>query len=319
MAALRSAVRRLVESLIENLVWWLVAAVVAGLVAPGPATALGAHTAAILAVMIGGLGLSLPLGRLTAGFVRLRVIAIGLGAQLVSTPLLAFLAWQATSSSATTRGVVIQSVAPAEITSPLMAHLAGGSLTASVSILGVSTLLAPLTMPLLLEAILGRSVPIPAGDLLTTLGVTVAVPLLVGATVHSIAPSDRRRVLERGGPALSAGMVTLLIYAVAGVSAERLTARPVQILGPALTWSVAVLAVGLAAGWVAGRLARLDMDDSRAVLFTTGMREFGIATAVALGYFNPAVAAFPAVYGMVMMIVTARLARRLRRRPPSDH
>lgn len=46
-----------------------------------------------------------------------------------------------------------------------MAHLAGASLSGAASILSVSVLLALFTMPLLLELILGQTVPIPTGDL----------------------------------------------------------------------------------------------------------------------------------------------------------
>lgn len=304
------------RSLAERLPWWLAAAAVAGLVLPGPGRSLREATPLILAAMIGGLGLSLTLRQLTAALRDWRLLSIALVAQLTVTPLLALSVWHLGDAGPASQGLVVQAVAPSEVTSPLMAHLAGGSLPGAISILGVSILLAPLTMPTLLEAILGRAVPVPTTEMLTTLALTVALPLVVGSTIHTLASRGRGR-LTRGGTALSAGMVALLVYAVTAGAQTQLTARPAQVLIPGLAAAVALLTVGLATGWVAGRITRRSPDQRLSLLFTTGMREFGVATAVALTFFDPTTALLPAIYGVLMMITTAQLARRLARSGPT--
>lgn len=304
---------RLARSLTDHLTWWLLAAGLAGFTVPGFGDTLRDFTPVILAVMIGGLGLTLRLGDLTASLRNWKLLGIALTAQLVSTPLLALLVWPATDQGALAQGLVVQATAPSEVTSPLMVYLAGGSLAGAVSILGISILLAPLVMPLLLQLILGQTVPVPAGEMLISLALTVALPLLAGSTIHTLAPTIRPR-LARIGSALAAAMVVLLVFAVAAGTRPALLANPIAIIAPTLIGSAALLAVGLIAGWGAGHLGGFNTPERHSLLFTTGMREFGVATAVALAFFDPLTAVLPALYGIIMMITTSRIARHLAER-----
>lgn len=303
----------LARSLTDHLTWWLIAAAVAGLTLPGLDNTFRDFTPLILAVMIGGLGLTLRLADLTASLRNWKLLGAALATQVISTPLLALVIWPATDQGTLAQGLVVQATAPSEVTSPLMVYLAGGSLAGAVSILGISILLAPLTMPLLLQVILGRTVPVPAGEMLISLALTVALPLLAGSTIHTLAPTIRAR-LARLGSALSAAMVILLVLAVAAGTRPALLANPTAIIGPTLIGSSALLAVGLIAGWAAGHLGGFNTPEQHSLLFTTGMREFGIATAVALAFFDPLTAILPAVYGIIMMITTSRLAHHIARR-----
>lgn len=300
----------LARSLTQNFVWWLVGAGVVGVLLPTPAGALRPQTPWILAVMIGGLGLSLPLGDLAGALGRWRLVSRGLGAQLLSTPALAFVLWRVGDRSAAAAGVAVQAAAPAEITSPLLAHLAGGALAGSLSVMSVSVVLAPVTMPVILRVVLGEAVPVPVVSILLSLLLTVALPLVVGSALHTLAGA--KESLERLGPALSAAMVVLLVFAVAGGGRQAglPSLAEVALLG---LFAFLLMAVGFGAGWLAG--FRTDRGDRLTLVFTTGMREFGIATAVALSFFGTEAALFPALYGVLVMVGSAWLAGRLRPSP----
>ncbi len=70
--------------------------------------------------------------------------------------------------------------------------------------------------------------------------------------------------------------------------------------------------VGGALGMMTGFLLRLQRADRTAVLFPIGMREFGVATAVAL-VVAPRAVGIAGLYGIVIMASSAALAARLAR------
>lgn len=298
---------RAADHLARRLLWWLLAAALAGVLMEGPAAALADRTPLILAVMVGGLGLGLPLSALARGLLEPRLLVTVLATQVLVTPVVG---WLLAGTGGVGVGAAIQAAAPAEITSPLLVALAGGSTAAAVPVMALTVLLAPVTMPPVLAATAGATVAVDARGLLLGLLVTVAVPVLAGAGLHTAA-GRHRGLLARLGRGLSAAMVILLVFAVAGRAARQLAVRGPGRLLAATAMAALLIAVGFTLGAVAGRLARLDEQRRRVALFAIGMREFGVATAVALGYFTAEAALVPAVYGPLVMIAAAALAHRL--------
>ncbi len=111
-------------------------------------------------------------------------------------------------------------------------------------------------------------------------------------------------------------MVILLVYAVTAGAQPSLIANPGGIIIPGLIGSAAILIVGFATGWAAGRFFQPRSELRHTLVFSTGMREFGIATAVSITFFDPETAVLPAIYGITMMIIASQLARRLSRNHP---
>lgn len=297
---------RLASSLTDRLLVLLVVAAAAGALLPGPAGTLRTGTPVILAAMIAGLGLGVGPADLVRAFRRPRLLGLALAAQVASTPLVGWALWTAAGPDPVLAGLVVQATAPTEITAPLMVGLAGGRVAVALPVMATSLLLAPAVMPALLSLILGRSIPVPAGAMLGSLALTVVLPLLAGTAVH--ARSRHPRVLRRLGRGLSAAMVVLLVLAVAGGAVGSPAAAPGRLAALA-AGALILLAAGLGVGRIAAQVPGGDPGDSRVLTFTTGMREFGVATAVSLSFFGPEAAVGPAVYGVIMMVVTAWLAR----------
>lgn len=311
IATILRPVLALSEWLTGRLFWWLILAAAMGLIFQGAAAALEGSISIILAVMIAGLGVTIHIRDLGAGLMRIKPLGLGIGAQLIFTPIIGFVVWKAVGSTPEWAGVMIQAVAPSEITSPLMASLAGGLLSVSIPIMAISILLAPFLMPALLRLALGQRVPVPVASMLQSLLLTVALPLLAGSVLFTLLRQPAP--LARVGRGVSAAMVILLIFVVAGTAAAELDVSDwPRVLGMAGI-ALGLLAAGFGGGWAAGRIGRVGAPTHRGLIFTTGMREFGVASAVALGFFSAQASAFPAVYGIVMMLVSAWLAGRLGR------
>lgn len=297
------------DHLSGRLLWWLLSAAAVGVVLSAPAARLAESTSVILAVMVTGLGLGVAPAELWRGLTRPRLVAIVLAGQLTVTPLLG---WLLATTGTVGVGAAIQAAAPAEITSPLLVALAGGSTAAAVPVMAATVLLAPLTMPPVLAVTAGATVNVDPTGLLVSLLWTVAGPVLAGSALHHAA-GPHRDSLARLGRGVSAAAVILLVYAVSGRATTQIAGQELATLAAAGGMAALLVVVGFAAAAALGRIAPLDVGERRVVLFTVGMREFGVATALALGFFGADAALVPATYGPLLMVAAAGLARHLTR------
>lgn len=302
----------LANILTQRILWWLFLATGLGVLLPTAAHTLAVAVPFILAVMIGGLGVTLPLNQLGKSFLCPRFLALAIGSQIISTPLVGFLLWRVYGSQPSWAGLLVQAVSPSEITSPLMTQIAQGSLVAAMPAMFTSLLLAPIIMPLLLRFSLGQAVPVPAAAMFRSLLLTVALPLLLGSTINTAFHNPK--TVRQVGPGIAALMVVVLIFIVVGNATEEINASSWSRLLMMIAASLVLVGAGVLLGWLAAALFKLDQPTSRALVFTTGMREFGVASAVSLAFFDAQTALFPAIYGVVMMLTTAWIARILRRR-----
>jgi BASS family bile acid:Na+ symporter len=205
-------------------------------------------------------------------------------------------------------GFVIVGAAPSEITSALMVFLAGGDAALATGAMALSVLVSPFVMPPILSLLAGHSVHMNVGEMFLNLAVIVAIPVLVGASLRTRFPKLGNHADECS--ALASLMVILLIFIVAAANAGSIL--QVGMIGTAVLLLVLNVS-GYALGWLTGRIVA-PRDDRRPFIFTVGMKEFGVATAVALNFF-PGRAALPAaVYGVLMLITAPYLVRRLRTR-----
>jgi BASS family bile acid:Na+ symporter len=203
-------------------------------------------------------------------------------------------------------GAVICGAVPAEITSALVAVLAAGSGELAISTMAASLALGTVLTPLWIGAGLGTSAHVDRAALIAELALAVALPLAVSVVVRSRVPAIARqapRCLD-----LAALSVVLVVFVAAG-SARDIVAS-LSLLG-ALGVCAALQAVGYGAGLGLARSLRLRRPEARALVFPIGMREFGIATAVALSV-APASAAVAGIYGIMVMVTGPALAMWLR-------
>jgi predicted Na+-dependent transporter len=145
--------------------------------------------------------------------------------------------------------------------------------------------------------------------LLTELLLSVTLPLVVCVALRTRFPGLTRasgRALD-----LSALCVVLIVYVAAGQAHDIVLSRTIV---PAVLLSLGLQCMSYAIGSAVVLALRLRGGAARAILFPIGMREFGIATAVALSV-APRAAGMAGVYGVMLMISGPALARILK---PAD-
>lgn len=305
-----SAVRWLVRrhgALHERLLLYVVVAAVAGIVASPWATALNGTVPILLGGQVAGVALTLTARRLVGALRRpvpllaalvvhwgvLAPLGIGLGHLIGTNPV--------------GTGVLICAVCPAEITSSLVGVLAGGSGATAVSLMAATLLTGTVLTPLWVRTGLNGA-SVDARALLVELALCVAMPLVVGVTVRTRVPAmagQAARCLD-----LAAVSVVLVVFVAAGSARDVVLSRA---LPGAVAACLLLQAACYAAGTAVGVVLRLPTATRRAVLFPLGMREFGVATAVALTV-APSAAGVAGIYGILVMVTGPALAQRLRRR-----
>ncbi len=155
---------------------------------------------------------------------------------------------------------------------------------------------------------LGSTARVDRVALIVELVLSVALPLVVGVAARTCVPALDRlgaRALD-----LSAVCVVLVVFVTMG------SARPWVLsasLFPALALCSGLLVLAYTLGFAVAWPWRHEPHVWRALVFPIGMREFGIAAAVAL-VVSPDAVGVAGIYGTLLMITAPVLAQRMRPR-----
>lgn len=290
----------------------VVAAAILGWAVPGPARSLDRHQAvnAVLAVLVFASATTVPAGaagRLRALAPRLSVVAI---TAAVALPAAAFALSRLVGPGPLRDGVLAAGVAPAEVASVAVTGIAGGEAAAAAVLLVASTLICVAAAGPILSAAGGGGVPV--WHVLTTLALVVGLPLLAGLLLRRLTAAAGRAGAAGGRAgdgfqSLAIVAVTILVWLVSGQ--VRLSAAYVGLAAVL----VALIGVSAAIGLLLAR--GLERPARTAVLLSISMRDFAVASGIAVAAFGPAAAAPLGIYGVLVMAWGA-LAARLAARPP---
>lgn len=239
------------------------------------------------------------------------VVLLGLVAHYVIMPLAGLLVvWALQLPAELAVGVILVGCAPSGTASNVMTYLAKGDVAFSVSVATVSTLVAPLLMPLLTLAFAGQYMSIPVEAMFLDILKTVLLPVIAGVIVRSLFG----RIIDYIKPVLpwlSAIAIATIVTAVMGKSAAAFAQAGLLIILAVVLHN----GIGLLLGYLAGRAVHLDHAARRALAFEVGMQNSGLAASLATVHFNPAAALAPAVFSVWHNISGALVAAWLARKP----
>jgi bile acid:Na+ symporter, BASS family len=183
-------------------------------------------------------------------------------------------------------GVLLIATCPIGGISNIYSYLAGASTALSVTLTGLSSLLAVLTIPLLdrgFETTLGRSFGFtaPTGLLALQLAAMLALPIATGMWIRRqwpMAPDKYRAGLQR----LGFGALAVLLGLIIANDFERF------ILGLSRTVPLAVtfVAASMLAGWLVGSAVGATRGDRFTLAAEFATRNVAIATAIAVTLLN---------------------------------
>ena len=297
----------------DKMIWLILAAGILGYSFSGLANSMSGLTPYLLALMVVGSGFNLVLPQLFQLENTLWVTVLALVLQLGLLPLLGYVLYQVSPEPRLAIGLIALGIAPCEITSALMTMLAKGNLALASRLMAFSIFLAAFLTPIWLEIFLNKSVTIDLGGMLVELGLIITLPFVISSILRTRFTTLAHYETEFS--ALSALSVILLIFVVGGsIASFTLDWGVAWLVLACLIFNLAGYGMGIALSWICHQKG----PEATALIFTSGMREFGIATTVALGFLPAGAALAPAIYGIVMMLSATLVASRIRFKISND-
>lgn len=268
----------------------------------------------LLMVIMLGMGMTLRVSDFAIVARRPGALLVGVSAQYVVMPGLAWLLTQALDlPAAVAAGVILVGAAPGGTASNVMVYLAKGDTALSVAMTSVSTLLAPLLTPLLVLWLAGEYLPVDAGGLFVSIVQIVVVPVLLGLVLRIVVPRIVETVLP-ALPLLSVAGITAVVVVVVAASSE-------TILSVGLLVVVAVVlhnVFGYGVGYAIAKSFRMPTTARRAIAIEVGMQNSGLAAGLATVHFNPTAALPAAIFSVWHNVSGSLLASYWARRDPGE-
>ena len=232
----------------------------------------------LLGVVMFGMGMTLKLADFKVVFTKPKAVIVGILAQFVIMPVLAFLltmVFQLPPELAV--GVILVGSCPGGTSSNVMTYLAKGDVALSVGMTACTTIMAPIVTPLLVLLFAGQTVDVNVVDMFLSIVQVVLVPIALGFLINYFF-EKAARAASAVLPLVSVVGISLIIMAVVAANqAKLLTVGPLVI-------AVVMLhnLLGYALGYLTGRALRLSKAQMRTLSIEVGMQNSGLATFAAM-------------------------------------
>jgi bile acid:Na+ symporter, BASS family len=211
-------------------------------------------------------------------------------------------------------GIILVGCSPSGLASNVMCYLSRGNLALSVSVTTVSTLLAPLLTPLLMQFLGGSFITIHFLDMVWEMTKMVVIPVALGISVRYLL-KGRAKWLNQIMPITSMIGIVLILVIIIAKGRDAL----LQVGGLIILATFIHNTFGYLLGYSSARLLRFNERDSRTIALEVGMQNAGLASALASKIStNASVALAPAVFGPLMNITGSLLASWWHNRVPKD-
>ena len=211
-------------------------------------------------------------------------------------------------------GIILVGCCPSGLASNVMAYLARANLALSVSVTTISTLLAPLLTPLLLQWLGGSFVQIDFWAMVWDITKIVIIPIVAGLAFHYLM-RGRFGWLDKILPLVSMGGIACILAIMVAAGRDNLLKVGALLLVATFLHNVA----GFFLGYWSARLLKFSERDSRTISLEVGMQNAGLATGLALTMGKIAtVGLAPAIFGPVMNVNGSCLASWWHNHLPKD-
>jgi bile acid:Na+ symporter, BASS family len=261
---------------------------------PSGFTWIAPYIVPLLGIIMFGMGLTLSANDFKEVFRRPKDVAIGVGAQFVIMPLLAFaLATLLPVPPEVAVGVILVGCCPGGTSSNVMTYLSKGDTALSVSITAVSTILAPILTPLLVLLFASKWLSVSAGDLFVSIVKIVLVPIILGLVVKYLF-GKKVEAGVKALPLVSVAAIVAIVAAVVSVNQEKIAETG------AIIFAIVVLhnCIGYLIGYGLAKLFGMTPTKRRAVSIEVGMQNSGLGASLAAIHFSPLAAVPSAIFSV---------------------
>lgn len=253
----------------------------------------------LLGVIMFGMGMTLKKEDFKEVFTRPKDVFVGVVAHYVIMPSVAYtLCVVFNLPKELAIGVILVGCCPSGTSSNVMCYLAKGDLALAVCIGAVSTILAPIFMPMLILLLAGKWVSIPALKLFIEIVKIIVIPILLGVIMNGLF-RDKVQKATKALPLISTIAILLILGGVVGANSKRLLSTSLIIIVVVLIHNLA----GYALGYSASKVLGMNEAKRRAVTLEVGMQNSALGVSLAMSFFSPVVA-IPAVIFSVWLTIS---------------
>lgn len=214
-------------------------------------------------------------------------IFIGACAQFIIMPCVAYLLVKVFGlDPALALGILLVGCCPGGVSSNIMSYLCHGDVAFSVGMTCVSTLLAPIMTPLLMQLTAGEIIEIDAVGMFINILIVTVIPVGLGCFLNYVySKRESFPTIQSLMPGLSVTCLACIVGGVISTVHDDLVARGLTLF----LWTFAVVfchnTLGYILGWTAGWLAKFNTAKKRTISIEVGMQNAGLATVLAGTFF----------------------------------
>lgn len=260
---------------------WVVLFAGIALVFPEAFVWLKAYITWMLGIIMLGMGMTMTMDDFKSVLQHPKAVAIGVIAQFVVMPGLAYALCQIFQLPAEIAiGVILVGCCPGGTASNVITYMAKGNTALSVACTSVSTILAPFLTPAIFYLLASQWIEINAMSMLSSILQVVLFPIFLGLMIRTVMKQKVERYMVVM-PLISVLAIVLIVAAIIGGSRAQIFQSGLLIL--------VVVALhngfGYLLGFWSARIFKLPYADAKAIAIEVGMQNSGLGVALAAVHF----------------------------------
>jgi BASS family bile acid:Na+ symporter len=183
-------------------------------------------------------------------------------------------------------GILLVGCCPGGVSSNIMSYLCHGDVAFSVGMTCVSTLLAPVMTPLLMQFTAGEIIEIDTIGMFLNILIVTIIPVGIGCFLnYTYSKRPAFPTIQSLMPGLSVTCLACIVGGVVSTVHDTLVARGLVLFA----WTFAVVfchnSLGYLLGWAVGWMAKFNKAKKRTISIEVGMQNAGLATVLASTFF----------------------------------
>lgn len=278
----------------KNMLWLVIICAVVALFFPASFTWVAPQISKLLGVIMFGMGMTLRIEDFKEIFRRPKEIFIGVAAQFLIMPLLAyFLALIFNLPPELAAGVILVGTCPGGTASNVMTYLAQGDLALSVSMTMTTTLLAPIVTPFLTLWLAGAWIDISLSAMMISILQIVIAPIFLGIIINHFFRDFVRKITILL-PTVSIIAILLIVGGVVGVNSSKILDVGLILMLVVMLHNVC----GYALGFAVAKAFNMNIAKAKAISIEVGMQNSGLAVSLAMLHFGAAAAIPGAIFSV---------------------
>lgn len=265
----------------------------------------------LLSIVLFTMGTTLKLDDFLNVFRNPKEIAVGISAQYLIMPLMAFALASAFSlDTALTVGLILVGTVPGGTASDVITFLANGDVALSVSLTAVSTVISPILTPVITLLLIGNQIHFNPVDLFISIVEIVIIPIIIGLILNYKFPNFCEK-LKDYLPTVSSIVICLIVAGVIGANKHAILTSSSIILIVIILQYIFAMLIGFGIGYLAG----MGKKQIITVAIELAFQNSGLSTSLAKTHFpNLSQATVPgALYSVLQNFAGSILAYAFRK------